>query len=477
MFRQATHRKLPKVNILRRLNSTKSASSNDFQLTTLPNGVRVASNPLPGHFAAMGLYVDAGSRYEDKYLAGASHIMDRLAFKSTSNRSSSQMAEDLESLGGNYACTSSRETIMYQASVFNSDIEGMFEALSDTVKNPLITDEEVANQRLTAQYENQEIWQKPELILPELIHIAAFEGGLGNALLCPDDRLESMTPQLMKDYRKRLYTPDRIVAAFVSVDHDRAVELTEKYLGNMVNTCNEKVIKPKSDYVAREITIPMPPPIGNLPQFSQMYIAFEGLSISDPDVYALATLQTLLGGGGSFSAGGPGKGMYSRMYTRVLNQYGYIESAQSFNHSYSDTGLFGISSSCIPQAAPFLPEIIAQQFAMVMSKSRGALKWDEVERAKNQLKSSLLMNLESKMIELEDLGRQVQINGYKVPVTEMCEKIEQLEVSDIRRVAERVFTGTNPTVVFQGDRESFGDVDSVFRKYGLGKTYKKFFKW
>ncbi|CAN6615078.1 mitochondrial-processing peptidase subunit alpha [Trichomonascus vanleenenianus] len=461
-----------------------TATSNgraDFKLTTLSNGVRVATDPLPGYFASMGLFVDAGSRYESDRLSGCSHLVDRLAFKSTTTRSSNQMAEDLESLGGNYACTSSRESMMYQASVFNSDVEGMFAALVDTVRNPLITESEVERMKETVGYEIGEIWQRSDLILPELAHVAAFQGGIGNPLLCPEDRLPFLTKELVEEYRAKLYRPDRIVAAFISVDHARAVELAEKYLGDMKPANPAEIVeKPESVYTGGELTIPQPPPIGNLPQFSQLYVAFEGLSITDPDVYALATLQTLLGGGGSFSAGGPGKGMYSRLYTHVLNQFGYIESCQSFNHPYSDTGLFGISSSCIPQAAPYLAEVVCQQFYLAMGKGRGALTYDEVSRAKNQLKSSLLMNLESKLVELEDLGRQIQTYNTKIPVTEMCERIEALSVEDIRRVAERVFTGQSSkdgsgraTIVMQGQRDTFGDVDAVFKKYGIGSQSQK----
>ncbi|GMF06149.1 unnamed protein product [Ambrosiozyma monospora] len=119
----------------------------------------------------------------------------------------------------------------------------------------------------------------------------------------------------------------------------------------------------------------------------------------------------LIGGGGSFSAGGPGKGMYSRAYTRILNQYGFIESCKSFIHNYTDDGLFGLSLSCIPQANKVMGELIGYEFSLLMDHNvgNGGLSEKEVARAKNQLKSSLIMNLESKMVQLEDSGRQLQI--------------------------------------------------------------------
>ena len=89
-------------------------------VTTLPNGLRVASESLPGSFAGIGVYIDAGSRYENDALRGVSHIIDRLAFKSTHSRTADEMLEKMEMLGGNIQCASSRESLMYQSATFNS---------------------------------------------------------------------------------------------------------------------------------------------------------------------------------------------------------------------------------------------------------------------------------------------------------------------------------------------------------------------
>ncbi|KAI7449199.1 hypothetical protein KC364_g12484 [Hortaea werneckii] len=179
-----------------------------------------------------------------------------------------------------------------------------------------------------------------------------------------------------------------------------------------------------------------------LPRLSHIHLAFESLPIDHPDIYALATLQTLLGGGGSFSAGGPGKGMYSRLYTNVLNQYGWVESCIAFNHAYTDSGLFGISASCATGFVPRMLDTMARELSLLGTETGlGRLTEIEVVRAKNQLRSSLLMNLESRMVELEDLGRQVQVHGRRVPVTEMVSNIDRVTIQDLRRVARMVFGG------------------------------------
>ncbi|TKA68565.1 Mitochondrial-processing peptidase subunit alpha, partial [Cryomyces minteri] len=145
----------------RRLATVAQAEEKDpvelDQITALPNGVRVATEALPGHFSGIGVYVDAGSRYESEALRGVSHIIDRLAFKSTKSRTADQMLESLESLGGNIQCASSRESLMYQSATFNSAVPTTVALLAETIRDPLITEEEVQQQLETADYEIGEI--------------------------------------------------------------------------------------------------------------------------------------------------------------------------------------------------------------------------------------------------------------------------------------------------------------------------------
>ncbi|KAF2432463.1 mitochondrial-processing peptidase subunit alpha [Tothia fuscella] len=505
------------------------------EVTTLPNGIRVATEALPGHFSGIGVYIDAGSRYENAYLSGVSHIIDRLAFKSTSKRSGDQMLESLESLGGNIQCASSRESLMYQSATFNSAVPTTVALLAETIRDPLITDQEIEQQIDTANYEITEIWSKPELILPELVHMAAYKDNtLGNPLLCPAERLPFIDRKVIETYRQVFYRPERMVIAFAGVEHAEGVRLTKEYFGDMRNgetplldqvgeetamnaagssaptsqsylsTAPQKEsrllskipflknlstsatkqasvsdmsstiptdLSSPSHYTGGFLSLPaIPPPLNpSLPRLSHIHLAFEALPISSPDIYALATLQTLLGGGGSFSAGGPGKGMYSRLYTNVLNQHGWVESCIAFNHSYSDSGLFGISASCSPAHVTSMLDVMCRELTSLGQETGWSrLKDKEVARAKNQLRSNLLMNLESRMIELEDLGRQVQIHGRKVGVKEMCDKIQNVTVDDLRRVARLVFSGEvrnagggsgAPTVVLQE-----GDEEGVKRK-------------
>ena len=513
----------------------------------------------------MGVYIDAGSRYENEELQGVSHIIDRLAFRSTGSRTSDEMLESLESLGGNIQCASSRESLMYQSASFNSAVPTTLGLLAETIRDPLITDLEVQQQLETAEYEIREIWSKPELILPELVNIAAYKDNtLGNPLLCPQERLAFIDRNVVQKYRDTFFHPERIVVAFAGVGHDQALRLTEQYFDDMQRWQGPSLSQSGSDvsisdtssrssfssnssssstssaysspsstppsppqssskllshipflknlstsasaqasvsdaspsqtqslsldtpshYTGGFLSLPRLPPPANpaLPDLTYLHLAFEALPISSEDIYALATLQTLLGGGGSFSAGGPGKGMYSRLYTNVLNQHGWVESCVAFNNSYTDSGLFGISASCSPQRAWQMLEVMCRELQnLTLESGFSSLQIAEVNRAKNQLRSSLLMNLESRMVELEDLGRQVQVHGRKVGVKEMCAKIDALTVKDLRRVAQQVFGGHvrnagqgsgAPTVVLQEGSTADGKVD-----FGWDRIQEKISKW
>ena len=403
----------------------------------------------------------------------------------------------IDSLGGNIQCASSRETLMYQAAVFNHQVPQMLSLLASTIREPTLTDEEVAHQLDTAAYEIGEIWAKPELIIPELVHTTAYKDNtLGHPLLCPEDRLDVIDASLVKEYRDLMFRPERMVVAFAGVQHEEAVRLAEKCFGDMtasanaafapsiahptpgasVTQSNSRATGPilsrfpflkslsanknlsttasnaatavtgqgqgahlpfttPSHYTGGLLSLPAPTTPQSLqnPALTHLHIAFEALPITHDDIYALATLQTLLGGGGSFSAGGPGKGMYSRLYTHVLNQHGWIESAVAFNNSYTDSGVFGIAASCAPGAGSALLDVLCRQMRnCFLDSGAGAITKQETERAKNQLRSSLLMNLESRMVELEDLGRQVQVYGRKIGAKEMCGRIEEVGVEDPR---------------------------------------------
>ncbi|KAF8333158.1 mitochondrial processing peptidase [Cantharellus anzutake] len=481
-------------------------------MTVLPNKLRVVTENSYGHFSSLGVYIDAGSRYESARMSGVSHMLDRMAFKSTESCSAAEMSSAVDSLGGQIVCSSSRESMMYQSSHFNSATPLAMSLMADTVRRPLYLSEEVNMQRDAAAYEIREINTKPEMILPEILHQVAYQSNtIGNPLLCPEDRLAHIDGNLLREFSQTWFRPDRIVIAGAGLSHEELVELADKHFGDLkappalepsqaaknvlphllspthipspslyksLTTAATAFLSPKpiaepsfstlasakARYTGGHLFLHRPDE-----EFNHVYIAFEGFPINNDDIYTLATIQMLLGGGGSFSAGGPGKGMYSRLYTHVLNHHAQIDHCSAFHHIYSDTSLFGIVGTSYPSMGPDgLVPIMIHQLALL---AHGDIPAPELSRAKNQLMSSLVMALESRAVEVEDLGRQVLVHGRKISVQEMCAKVEKVSAADVRRVADEVFgtaARTQPTVLIMG-REDAPDWKRSFRQYGVGR--------
>ena len=365
-------------------------------------------------------------------------------------------------LGGNIMCAASREAIAYQSTHFQKATPLAVSLIADTVTNAEFTPEEVEAQREAGRYEIREFKSKPETYLPEVLHDVAYGGQtLGNPLFCPEERIDSIDSKLLLDVKKDWYRPERMVIAGSGVGHQELVELAEKHFSSFKYTqpqLNASTRSPSTQApISPHLLAPGQPSSlyksmtraasylytsGAQPQtdtpwsvtnprspvnytgghqfihdpsleFDHLYLAFEGSGIHDQDIYALATIQVLLGGGGSFSAGGPGKGMYSRLYTNILNHYAQIDHCAAFHHIYTDSSLFGLYTSFFPNtphsqgntAKDILPHL-AHQLSLLLYTP---IPTSELNRAKNQLKSSMIMALESKSLEVEDLGRQVRL--------------------------------------------------------------------
>ncbi len=235
---------------------------------------------------------------------------------------------------------------MYQSSHFPKANALALSLISETVQNASFLPEELDAQRGAAEYEIRELKAKPEIILPELLHSVAYNGkGLGNPLLCPEDRIGIIDASLMRDFMKQWYRPERMVIAGTGIAHEELVELAEKHFSSLKATPTvdgqmptlsssrptssipphlvhpqppnllKSLTRAASSYLYPNNPNPVPPVLGSTytggymfvndsdSEFDHIYIAFEGVGINDDDIYELATMQVLLGGGGSFSAG------------------------------------------------------------------------------------------------------------------------------------------------------------------------------
>jgi processing peptidase subunit alpha len=197
----------------------------------------------------------------------------------------------------------------------------------------------------------------PEPLLTEMLHEAAFKGSpLANPKLCPIENLDNITKDDLYSFMKTLYLPSRTVLTCIGYDHQEFVELTKEKFSSVVPVWNEHKTENKvetnetkskwvggSKIIEKDLSDLNQGSNNQLPELTHLVVGLESPSfLNEKDFVTSCVINTLMGGGGSFSAGGPGKGMYSRLYLNVLNRYHFMFSATAYNQSYSDSGWFNI---------------------------------------------------------------------------------------------------------------------------------------
>lgn len=443
----------PIPNLPKAVYSTAKEEHQQTQITVLPNGLKVASENRFGQFCTIGVLIDSGPRYEVAYPSGISHFLEKLAFNSTNTfDSKDKILLALEKHGGICDCQASRDTFVYAASAERRGLDIVTQVLGDIVLRPQIAEEEVRFARQTVHFELESLHTRPEQepILMDMIHSAAYrQNTLGLPKICPEKNIEKIDRKILHTYLKHHYVPNRMVVAGVGVEHDDLVHAVTKYfvdqkpiweeqpdliLPNDANIIDMSIAQWTGGYVLEECNVPIYAGPSGLPELSHVVIGLEGCSHQDPDFVAICVLNMMMGGGGSFSAGGPGKGMYTRLYTNVLNRYHWLYSATAYNHAYADTGLFCIHASCTPSHVKDMVEVIVHEMVTMASE----ISDNELARAKKQLQSMLLMNLEQRPVVFEDIGRQVLATGSRKRPEYFMQAIDEISKDDINRVARRL---------------------------------------
>ena len=440
--------------------------------TTLSNGLRVISQETYGQAATIGMYVQAGSAWEEK--AGSTHMMQHLFFKSTANRSHAQLVLDLENIGASVTSTSGREQLVFSMDLLRDALDEGMELLADTLLQPVVEESEVEAVKAICGIERESLQEAPQMWITEAIHGAAYgtDSPMGHSLHATPEQLPQLTVETVKAYRDEFFVGPRMVLAGTGVEHERFVALAEKWFkevpASRAGASPATPVQPL--YTGGEVRIEQSPS-----DLSYCAIAFEcdgwhgkGKSIIFMifcvfvlkfllDLVPICVWQTLLGGGDSFSAGGPGKGMYSRLYTTILNRYFWVESATAFTSMHNNTGLLGIYGAAVPEHTHNLFAVLCNHFVQMFQHP---VHETELQRAKNQLKSSVLMNLESRLVLNEDIGRQLLTYGKREDPNVICDRIDAITALDLQRVAQKILK-TQPSIVSLGEMGQFPSYELI----------------
>ena len=403
----------------------------DVGLTTLPSGLRVVSQRMD-HAAtvSLGIWIGAGSRDELPHEQGLAHLLEHMAFKGTARRNALEIAEEIESVGGDLNAATSVEYTCYTARVLGSDLGLAVDILSDILTAPALTDEELKREKGVILQEISAVQDTPDDLVYDRFLQAAFpDQPLGRPILGTAKTVKGFTPDAIRAYLARHYhAGNMVLAASGAVDHEQLVALAKQHLSALPAKPAAPLARTDGRYVGGEARIK-----GDEEQV-HLVLGFPGLPFKDGAHYPLQIFSSVLGGG-----------LSSRLFQEVREQRGLAYAIDAFHWPFSDCGVFGISAGTAPEDVAELIEVALAS----LRKAAEDVSEVEVARARAQMKVGLLASLESPGGKLEQMARQVLLFGRAIPREELSARLDAVTLDDVR-AAGRSLLGHQPTIAAVG---------------------------
>ena len=213
------------------------------EITKFPSGLRVASETILGsNTATVGVWIDAGSRYETRHNNGAAHFLEHMAFKGTSKRTQYQLEIEIENMGGHLNAYTSREQTVYFAKVFEKDVPRAMDILADILLHSRLDPRAISRERDVILREMKEVNKQNEELVLDHLHGTAFQGsGLGRTILGPESNIRTLTRDDLHEYIQTHYlAPQMVIAGAGAVDHGELCDLAHHYFGGLRTELNEE---------------------------------------------------------------------------------------------------------------------------------------------------------------------------------------------------------------------------------------------
>jgi len=369
---------------------------------------------------SVGVWLTRGSRHESEERGGIAHFVEHMLFKGTATRTAEDIAQAIDSVGGQLDAFTGKEYAGYYIKVIDEHLPIAIDILSDIVRNPAFALEDIEREKKVVVEEIKMVEDTPDDLVHELFTQGFWENHpLGRPILGQRETVEAFDVDVLRNYFTNVYTPRHlIVSAVGNVEHAVIRDLIEKKFGSLVNRG-----EPASESAPRVVAKTL---IRNKDlEQSHVCVGVSSYPQNHDDRYSTYVLNTLLGGS-----------MSSRLFQNVREKRGLAYAVGSSLNAYRDAGSFTVYAGCANEAVSEVVDLVVQELRGVRQM---AVPEAELRRTKDHLKGSLMLNLESTSNRMSQLARQEMYFERHFGLDETLAGVERVTAVDVQRVAEDLF--------------------------------------
>jgi predicted Zn-dependent peptidase len=412
--------------------------SRDIERTVLPNGIRVVTERMPHvRSVSVGVWIGTGSREESLEQTGISHFIEHMLFKGTAHRSAEQIAREVDSIGGGLDAFTSKELVSYNVKVLDEHLPGAFDIVSDLVRNPRFDPADIDKEKGVVMEELKMEVDSPEYLIHEIFSSNFWKGqSLGRPILGTRQTIRSFNQDNIANYYRDYYTPKNIlITAAGNLSHKKLVHLAEDHFGDLKSRRSAKADAkptPHAPLVFREKA--------SLEQV-HLYMGVPSIPMPHKDRFACYILNAILGGG-----------MSSRLFQNIREKQALAYTVYSELSMYHDAGCLLVYAGTSPRTVGKVIDSVAHEMREITDH---LVTPEELRRAKDHLKGSFMLGLESTSSRMGNLARQELYFKRFFSLDEMLESIEKVTAKDVQKLAEQFFDPHQTAVAMLGRLDGF----------------------
>ena len=385
-----------------------------FEINTLPNGVRIICEKMPYvRSAAVGIFIDVGSRDEAPSENGSAHFIEHMLFKRTFAHSAAELAYAMDAIGGQINAYTTRESTCFYARVLDTHLNMAIDLLTEMFFDCALDEDETSSERGVVLEEIGMYEDTPDDACYERLMTGCFKGSLGRPVLGKPATLGKMSGESLKAFKETHYTAGRIIISLCGNYDDSHLERIKERFSGMNKAKN---VKRKTASYSTTVSVRR-----KKTEQNQFCLAFPSNEVSSEDRFAMNLLTTILGGGVS-----------SRLFQNIREKYGLCYSVFAFQSCFSDTGILSVATAVSKETEMRTLGLIGDELKRFLD---GGVDEDELQRAREQAKSALVMSLESTNSRMLKMGNSLIALGKCITPDELLARYDAVTSTEILELA------------------------------------------